>query len=460
MQLNQEQQTEMRQRIGTRPLPFFHDRLLPNLWQLADAPAMRQRFQGYFRLRYSEHRLRVVGCSIEKLYYRPERNCKALYRLQLEDRANQTSDQWFFAQMYPVEKSFAKFSRAQEKAATAVSFWESVSFWPEIDTIFWAFPHDPQLTQLPTLLEPQTIPQLLATHLPAAELGDTVQCQRLKLMPRKRCLLQFTVGDTRLVTKSYAQTDYHTAKGRYAYQIFSDVYQATQTNPWLTVPEPLFYDEELATHVQAWCKGKPPTATASIEKIHKAATALAQFHQLGELPHLQPSQRTAGLVQRVQTDANLLGHFLPYDLRLPTVTNQLTLAAIGLAGKTTLQTPTHGAFRLNQLLDNNGRFTLLDLDDAGWGDPVYDVAECMASIQMAHFTDDLNLAELQANAETFKLAYVEQVPWQVDSARLHGFIALSLFQKLAGAFRRLETAVYPKIDSLFGLIEQHLEQAV
>ena len=140
-------------RLGTRSLPFFHDGDLPNLWQLTDAKAIAQRFQGYFRLRYPKQRLHVADCALEKLYYRPEKSCKALYRLHLRDRAGQASEQWLFAQMYPARKSFAKFKRAQAKAQTAVSFWEPVGFWPELDTLFWAFPHDPHLTQLPQLIQ-------------------------------------------------------------------------------------------------------------------------------------------------------------------------------------------------------------------------------------------------------------------------------------------------------------------
>lgn len=450
-------------RLGTRPLPFFHDGVLPNLWQLADANGIAQRFQGYFRLRYPEQRLRVTHCAVEKLYYRPERSCKALYRLQFRDRSGQLDEQWFSVQMSPAEKSYTKFTRAQARQKTAVSFWEPVGFWPEIDTIIWTFPHDSQLKQLPELIQPQTMLGLLETHQPQLPAVERWRYRRLKMMPRKRCLLEFAADDggLRLVTKSYAKKrDGRVSKGAYAHQIFQDVYQATLDNEWLTVPQPFFYDKALDTYAQEACVGTSPAPTAPIATIEQAAMALVQFHQLTTLHHLQACTRTANLVARVQSETAFLTYFLPYELRIPTIANQLTLAAVVLARPAVWQTPVHGAFRLNQLLASNGRFALLDLDDAGWGDPHLDVAECIASQLMTHFTDDEMLAELQANADVFLQTYCAHAAWPVDSSRLHGFIALLLFQKLAGAFRRLETAVFAKIDSLLDLVEEHLGRAV
>lgn len=449
-------------RLGTRPLPFFHDSRLPNLWQLTDTNGIAQRLQGYFRLRYPKQRLNITDCVIEQLYYRPEKSCKILYRLQFRDRIGEQAEQWFSAQMYPAEKSFAKFSRAQEKATTAVSFWEPVSFWPELDTIFWVFPHDPLLKQLPKLIQPGAIEQLFATYLPTESLSDRLAYQRLKMMPRKRCLLQFGnhKGNQTFITKSYATHPGKGSKGAYAHNIFEDVYFATKNNPLLTVPRPLFYAEEMSTYVQEAWVGKTPTATDCVETIEQAAHVLAQFHQLDDLPRLQSSQRTVNLVSQIQQEAAFLDHFLPYDLRLPSIANQLMLVAVVLMDDSTYQRPTHGAFRLNQLLEQNGRFALLDLDDAGWGDPHLDVAECVASMLITHFTEGAILAELQAASATFISSYSLNVPWQIEWARLHSYIALSLFHKLVGAFRRLETAVFPKIDSLLQLIEHHLEQSL
>ncbi|MEM7115914.1 MAG: aminoglycoside phosphotransferase family protein [Chloroflexota bacterium] len=447
-------------RLGTRPLPFFHDGQLPNLWQLTDTKGMAQRFQRYFRLRHPKQRLRVVGCRVEQLYYRPEKSCKALYRIYYENRAGELNDQWFSAQMHPADKSFAKFSRAEEKASKGVSFWEPINFWPELDTIFWTFPHDPQLTQLLELVQTKRIQRLFAAHFPTSDpLPEDIQFTRLKMMPRKRCLLQFD-GQPQFITKTYAKRINSLSKGDYAYHLFADVYEATKHNECLTVPKPLFYDVALDTYAQELFAGETPTATDDAETIERAAMTLAEFHQLNELPNLQPSQRTADLVTQVQTKAALLEHFLPYDRRLPTIANQLMLVAVVLGVSTPQQVPIHGAFRLNQLLGQNGRFAMLDLDDAGWGDPHLDVAECVASMLGTHFTEKAPLAQLQANADTFIRAYQVRVPWTLEPARLHGYIALSLFNKLVGAFRRLETAVFPKVDALLQLIEDHLTEAV
>ena len=127
---------------------------LPYLRTVVDAQEMSRLFERHFAVDYPEHGFTVLGSEIEKVYYRIEKHCGVLHRVHLRDVHGARTNHWFFVRHFDPRDSERRFEKGVRKAGPAVSFWKPVTHWPQYGMVIWAFPHDPRLTHLPEVVNP------------------------------------------------------------------------------------------------------------------------------------------------------------------------------------------------------------------------------------------------------------------------------------------------------------------
>ena len=117
---------------------ILDDPKLPHLRTVIDTTSMCRLFEDHFREAYPEHGFRVVGSSIEKIYYRLHKHCGVLHRLRLLDARGRESRHWFFVRHFPIADGPRRFEKAQRKASAPASFWAPVTFWRDLGMVILA----------------------------------------------------------------------------------------------------------------------------------------------------------------------------------------------------------------------------------------------------------------------------------------------------------------------------------
>jgi hypothetical protein len=113
-----------------------------------------------------------IDCEIERIKYRPRRNCVIGYRVRVE-RGGRAAPRWerFAVAMYPGAEARERFQRISlrdlEARATGGASPAPVAWVPSLGAVIWPFPRDRKLPSLPRLCDADHVrehwlPQLVA----------------------------------------------------------------------------------------------------------------------------------------------------------------------------------------------------------------------------------------------------------------------------------------------------------
>jgi len=152
------------------------DPVLPQLGQLLDETRMRELFARALPWRGAAG---VSECTIERVKYRPGRNCVVGYRLTLSTAAGERQEQRVSASVYGADEARARHRSAEthaslprgRAAAGAGAPLPPVSFVAAMNMLVRAFPCDRKLAALPLLGDPHTVAQRFLPGLVATRWG-------------------------------------------------------------------------------------------------------------------------------------------------------------------------------------------------------------------------------------------------------------------------------------------------
>lgn len=140
---------------GPRTVPV--DARLPRLAAAVDTHAMAQRIQALLSAR--GERARVRGCDIERIKYRPGRNCVVAYRLSVTGESG-PAERRVSACFHEAGEARRRYESARAEVSAAT---ESVFLDPAIDAVVRLFPSDRKLRELPSLTSGEDV---IRTQLP------------------------------------------------------------------------------------------------------------------------------------------------------------------------------------------------------------------------------------------------------------------------------------------------------
>ncbi|MCG3119068.1 MAG: hypothetical protein ALAOOOJD_01396 [bacterium] len=448
------------------------DEHLPQLARALDAVWMKPALQEFFQREYPGHALLIDTVAVGKVYHKPGKSCEITYTVRCRDREHRQKNyaMWFQAQM-PCKRG--KDWRETPDTWPGCGFWKPVNVWPEMDMVLYAFPYDRKLPYLGQLLEPAWIMQQIEANRAGLGLPDGVTCQhvvidKIKYMPGKRCVLRFTLElsastTTGLAPIFYSKT-YDDGQGWHVYRALQKICASPACHDGrLNVPAPIAYlDAAHSVWQQAW-EGEDfnvmmqRTGWVNLPRTafpQQIAGMLAALHQIvidGVQLRRGPSLQAVFL--NACDDASDIAPFLPQRREELEHFVKTLEAPVGWLEAEMPQTTIHGSFKLAQLLCRDGALALIDFDSIACGDPLYDVAEFVASLAFLKVSDAIPAAPVDESIELYLTSYQRQVPWAADRRRLAWYVAAFLLGKIHAALKRRETVSIKNMALAFSVVQ-------
>ncbi len=259
---------------------------------------------------------------------------------------------------------------------------------PDLQGYAWRFPDDPHIPALSTIVP--------------VDSESTVDVLRYK--PADRCTLriQRTDGSTvqnALVAKVFSSIERATAVFERAQHMW---HESSRSAGALKVPEPVRLDRSKATVWMTELAGTSPRRAGIYEdQPTLIARALAAVHRSadGDLPVRTYPEQIAEMSAKVQNLATVVPSNASALANLMQIQRDSTPS-------TARTCPTHGAFRLRQLLLSDRDVGLVDFDSMALGDPLEDVADMVLDLDPFF---NVGAATNSALAEAFLHAYESYV---------------------------------------------------
>lgn len=283
--------------------------------------------------------------------------------------------QRLYGKAYRAGASAPAFAQARQAPLAAAEFGAALAHLPALDMLWWAWPNDPGLPQLPLLLDPARLQQALPTSL--RDSGHRVLgVQTLRHEPEQRatlcCTLQTPTGLQRPI---YGKT-FADGRGAVIHQRFEQLWPLAEREPTAAwVARPLGYDAGSRTLWQAAAPGQPLLSLQReaelIDALGRVGAALAHLH--GQPPETGEARSVAHWLQEIARRRQKIARVLPeLANRVAALAQQLVLAAQALPpARGTL---IHGDFHPEQVWMHEGRVVLFDFDEFALGNPMEDLA--------------------------------------------------------------------------------------
>ncbi len=435
----------------------IQDRKLAHLHIVTDAALMAARFAASAPELATG--ITLTHCAIEKIYYRPAHSCTVLYRLHGHDAAGARLDQWVCGKVYPSGRAHKRFAEAlaltqseARRRGEPNSPWQPVSFWRDLDMVLWVFPHDAKLPILTRLVETDFVKNEINAGLAASSRAGQVTVERIKYMPGKRCVLRYACDGVDGKRRRFYSKTYFDGKSRYHFQLLQKAYEYFHSRPGrVQIPRPLRHLEGCNTIWQEEWQGQALLQALETQEwpalFSRLTEVAADLHD-SALPDLPPGPDLEEALKVAVNDGAELGELLP-ALQEPVaeLLGALSRCHAEFPPAEIPRVPIHGAFRLEQMLMRGEEFAVVDFDALACGDPWFDAAEFVASLQFLELSHGFSRPRLHAAAELFVEEYAQRVPWRCDRRRLAWYVLAFLISKMFLAVKNLDRRALQELDS-------------
>ncbi|MGH7496924.1 MAG: phosphotransferase [bacterium] len=453
----------------------FQDLALPHLATAMDVSAMREQFGRHLRAACPALEWEPTQCVIERVYYRPAHHCGILYRLTLRHFSGRYADEWFFGRMLPPNggsDQLERIGRGIKPVHGSHEFLRPVSplaVWHGLNMNLWIFPQDPKIRTLSYLTDPEFVRQQFEANLPALGFGQNgspdgprdwrctkLTYDRVKYMPGKRCVLRFHLnadtpgGESRRMT-FYSKT-YSDGWSAYHFAMTKSIFeQLAAQGSEVNLPKPLLHLHGFNTYWQAEWPGDAlidVLADQNWEELFpRIAAMIASLHR-SRVEGLRPGPEPDDVLNTAIEDGATLVHLLPqFQPFVQTVLDDLQVEKSMMTRQTIRAVPIHGACRVEQMLVRNTELALVDFDAVSNGDPYYDLAEFIASLQYLEISRELSRTRLERAAELFYQHYCELVPgFHRDDRRLAWYARAFLITKMLSSIKNLDLQALQRLE--------------
>jgi aminoglycoside phosphotransferase (APT) family kinase protein len=299
----------------------------------------------------------------------------------------------------------------------------------EAAVIVRPFTGDRRIPALGELWDEDRRRRLLAELLPHDPSLWSAELETLRYRPERRYTCRLTVGgEPRVALKAYPERTYPTA---------SHAITAFRGCGVPRIPRLLASSERHRILVFEWLSGgrldrvmaSSDFDPAEVEPVGRALAEL-HLHPTAGLTTKDPRDRAAFMVKRARWVAAV-------DEELASRTTRLARRlAARLAEAKSEERAIHGDFSPAQVLLNAASPAIIDLDDAGSGDPARDLGSFAAQLERRAIDGGIPAGRVEPFRQALLSGYEARGGTSVDPAQLRLWTAVELLARAPGAFRR------------------------
>jgi aminoglycoside phosphotransferase (APT) family kinase protein len=349
------------------------DRALPQLARALDEHAMAEVFADELR----GHGTQLISCSVERIKYRPNRNCTLSYLLRLrDDSSGLVLEQRVAARLCAGGDSVRRAARASATPLHPSLSGPALRLLPALDMLTWWWPNDAKLSAPHLLadahaLRQHVLPELLEVLSDGRGTLVNHEIEIVQYVPELRLTarveLRWQANGQHAQQRAYAKASIE-PDGASAHEIL----RTLQASPaWgagrLRTPRALLWQP---AHALRWQGGQPGQALLDLPRAEAArlATPLgAQLAALHSTPVAAASELTrAVLYNRLVQITRLLGDALPDSRDTLKCAAEHLLDGLRWLDDAALVT-LHGDLHPRNVLADGDRLALIDLDDVHRG---------------------------------------------------------------------------------------------
>jgi len=366
-------------------------------------------------------------CELARVRYVPGKVWHVLYRLWRTGQSRDDEPSYYFAEFLPPSLALKRFLDLRAARGTT----SPSGFVAELDMLYWRFPTDPQLAQLPGLYQEG-------------------RWRVVSYVPGTTCVLTGAMNGEPRILKLYRDD-----RAERVGQVIEALREAG-----VTAPRVLEIDTTrrllVLEHVPGVLFWSNPAA--HLEKDVVGAMA----RELGRLHAAQPPARTLGILPRIshaelewqrfqQAKDELSQVFPALEPRLQRLASMLH--PLGGEPPAVLL---HGSFHPAQFLIDQGTPRLMDFDAVCVGDPMYDLARFASHLYDMGQVNGQDISRIEKAVSAFRWAYVSNAGSRFDASRWFWFLAVALVSKRARqVLKRLEVDAEILVKHLLNIAEQN-----
>lgn len=445
------------------PARLPHDERLPQLARAVDAHAMQRVFEAALR-QYGVQR--VTGCEVERVKYRPGRNCTVSYRLQIRDEQHGCSyEQRVAGRFCSAGEAARRHARNHARVGLASRCGVPSLLVPSLELFAWFLPNDPKLVALPALLKVArdgggALSEALAVMTGGERDAIELQAALVQYVPESRACARFDVGlaSGRRV-RMFAKLDRDNS-GAATHRVMQALYDsAARREGRLSTPRPLLWQPQTGLHWQAAVPGLPlldahpqcpPAIAASMGRLlaalHGTAVPLSR--------HVAPDD----LLGRPRECAALMAQVEPaWQPALEQLLIRLQDGAVAVAAQPACTL--HGDLHPRNVLVAGEQLSLIDLDGARSGPAVLDLGAWVADALYRALIANQPLHAVQGSAAALLASYSATARRPVDAPLLAWATARALLcERVFSSVANLKPGRLEHIPALLSLASLILAQ--
>jgi streptomycin 6-kinase len=390
------------------------DRAIPGLAVLLDSHALLTELQAIVPA------AKLGDAQITYVKYRPGSSCLVGYRIEVAGSLVELYAEAVHSKVQVKQRTNAV------RSTTPGPFGLGPLILPKYSISLAAFPDDNKLRGLKWLSGAETRRQLMRELLPDHPDYWTGSLQALRYWPQRRYVAQLlaTTGEM-AVLKFYSKSRYQVPRANG---------QAFAARGPLRLARQLGRLDSHCVLALEWLTGRvlrdALTEPSDFQAPNSIGAALAALHcqTPGSLRRLNAEAERSRLVQV----ASHIGFLCP---RLAEQASDLAgQLSTHLAQEPTTLCPIHNDFHARQVLLEADAVAILDLDEAGWGDPAVDVGNFIAHLELDVLRGEMHRGRVELMSNALIESYCTETGRLLPSVTiLH--VAARLFRRLPIHFR-------------------------
>ena len=375
--------------MRSHPATLAPDPAVPQRDHLLDVDTIAHRLSKRLGSQGSVH---IRSCRLGSICYQPARRLRVVYELNIGGRELQVAAGTFPSR----SRSEQAFAEASDSARESGPF-RPVVYDTDLDTVFWTFPNDRKLLNLPAAVEAeQDLTRLVGRRWARSLLVD--------YNPESSAVVRCLDESDRVV--AYAKI--HSGdEGERTHQVHSAISDLTRAaGP--RIAQPLAYSRQHRTLVVEPIEGpsiRTLTGAGLATGLHAYGVALARLHSL-PVDGVGTGGRDA--LERLRRRAEGVCMVLP-DLA-EQVAELLSELTDRWDEASEPSVPIHGDTNENNAILEDGHIALIDFDRAGVGAAGADVGNFLSLLRFFRALGFISPAAERARTEAFTRGYAFSAP--------------------------------------------------